>query len=35
MEAESLTSKYEVKKELGRGAFSVVRLGVNKKLKKE
>jgi len=33
MEADSLTSKYEVNKELGRGAFSVVRLGVNKKTK--
>jgi len=30
-EAEALTSKYEVGDELGRGAFSVVKSGVNKK----
>jgi len=33
MEADVLTSKYELKKELGRGAFSVVKLGVNRKTK--
>jgi len=34
--AESvLAQKYEVKKELGRGAFSVVKLGVNKKTKEK
>ncbi len=27
--------KYEIKKELGRGAFSVVKLGVNKKTKEK
>jgi len=35
MEADALTKKYDVKKELGRGAFSVVRLGVNKKTKEK
>jgi len=30
-EAEALTSKYEVGDELGRGAFSVVKAGVNRK----
>eukprot|EP00005_Dracoamoeba_jomungandri_P006449 CAMPEP_0174261642 /NCGR_PEP_ID=MMETSP0439-20130205/11689_1 /TAXON_ID=0 /ORGANISM="Stereomyxa ramosa, Strain Chinc5" /LENGTH=312 /DNA_ID=CAMNT_0015346149 /DNA_START=62 /DNA_END=1000 /DNA_ORIENTATION=+ len=30
-ENEVITKKYEIKKELGRGAFSVVRLGINKK----
>jgi len=34
-EAEGLTKKYEIKKELGRGAFSVVRLGVNKKTREK
>jgi len=33
MEADALLEKYELKKELGRGAFSVVRLGINKKTK--
>jgi len=32
-EAEVLTKKYDLQQELGRGAFSVVRLGVNKKTK--
>jgi len=30
-EADELTKKYEVKGELGRGAFSVVKMGINKK----
>eukprot|EP01089_Gocevia_fonbrunei_P001934 TRINITY_DN1187_c0_g1_i1.p1 TRINITY_DN1187_c0_g1~~TRINITY_DN1187_c0_g1_i1.p1 ORF type:complete len:309 (-),score=95.33 TRINITY_DN1187_c0_g1_i1:82-1008(-) len=34
-EAPQLTAKYEVKNELGRGAFSVVKLGVNKKTKEK
>jgi len=34
-EADALTKKYEIKKELGRGAFSVVKLGVNKKTKEK
>jgi len=33
MEADALLEKYELKKELGRGAFSVVRMGINKKTK--
>jgi len=32
-ESSSLTKKYEIKTELGRGAFSIVKLGVNKKSK--
>ncbi|KAL6078330.1 Myosin light chain kinase [Balamuthia mandrillaris] len=35
MEADELTKKYEVKDELGRGAFSVVKLGINKKTKEK
>jgi len=34
-EAAELTAKYEVKEELGRGAFSVVKLGVNRKTKEK
>jgi len=34
-EAPELTVKYEVQGELGRGAFSVVKLGVNKKTKEK
>ncbi|ELR14227.1 protein serine/threonine kinase [Acanthamoeba castellanii str. Neff] len=34
-EESVLNQKYEVKKELGRGAFSVVKLGVNKKTKEK
>jgi len=34
-EADAITKKYEMKKELGRGAFSVVRLGINKKTKEK
>jgi len=34
-EHELLTKKYEIKKELGRGAFSVVKLGVNRKTKEK
>jgi len=29
-EAEALTGKYQIKQELGRGAFSVVKMGINK-----
>jgi len=32
-EADALTKKYEVKQELGRGAFSVVKLAINRKTK--
>jgi serine/threonine protein kinase len=33
--AETLTQKYEIGKELGRGAFSIVKLGVNRKTKEK
>jgi len=35
MEEEILTQKYEIGQELGRGAFSVVKLGTNKKTKEK
>jgi len=34
-EAEAVRKKYEIKHELGRGAFSVVKLGINRKTKEK